>query len=224
VIFHIDNGTTEVVPFELLGSSKVLGALLTDLHLKQNIELDIKPEFTEAFHYYVDFLFGHKPTINTAEELIVCLAIEDYYEDTEFLIYLVTQAYKFWSIILPYLPDNIEVWLRTPYEFVPTSLMSQVKFFNDWIAINANKRVVLDGNEVYHTKVSYYTNGSLEQLDIYHTINRERGLDMVYMRFGMPMVKLDIEGITRTVSEMVCLRAGIPMVELCTEGFTRWVN
>ena len=141
VVFRLDNGNTEVIPFGLLTSSKVLGAVLSDLHLKDDIELDVKPEFTEAFHFYVDFLLGHKPTITSAEELLQCLAIEDYYEDKDFLIYLVSQSYKFWSIIFPYLPDDDEVWLRTPYEFVPGNLRNQEKFFNDWLELNANKKL-----------------------------------------------------------------------------------
>jgi len=175
VIFHLINKEIRVVPFELLASSKVLGAVLSDLRLKDDIELDVKLEFTEAFHFYVDFLLGHKPTIFTAEELVQCLAIEDYYEDKEFLIYLVSQAYKFWSTIFPYLPDDDEVWLRTPHEFVPSSLRNQEKFFNDWLAINANKEVVLDGNRVYHTDLTYYDEGRKQkrEVDIYHTVNEE---------------------------------------------------
>jgi len=173
VVFRLDNGNTEVVPFELLTSSKVLEAVLSDLHLKEDIDLDVKPDFTEAFHFYVDFLLGHKPTIFTAEELLQCLAIEDYYEDKEFLIYLVSQAYKFWSTIFPYLPDDDEVWLRTPYEFVPVDLRNQEKFFNDWLELNANKQVVLDHDNVYHTVLTYYDTDKKQrkEVDIYHTVN-----------------------------------------------------
>jgi len=141
VIFHLANGMTEVIPFGLLTSSKVLGAVVSDLRLKDDIELDVKSEFTEAFHFYIDFLFGRRSTITSVEELLQCLSIEDYYEDKDFLIYLVSQAYKFWSTIFPYLPDDDEVWLRSPYEFVPGSLRNQEKFFNDWLAINANKKL-----------------------------------------------------------------------------------
>ena len=175
MVFRLDNGNTEVVPFELLTSSKVLEAVLSDLHLKEDIDLDVKPDFTEAFHFYVDFLLGHKPTIFTAEELLQCLAIEDYYEDKEFLIYLVSQAYKFWSTIFPYLPDDDEVWLRTPYEFVPVDLRNQEKFFNDWLELNANKQVVLNDNEIYYTNLTYYDEGRKQkrEVDIYHTVNDE---------------------------------------------------
>jgi len=175
VIFHLDNGETEIVPFGLLASSKVLQAVLSDLHLKDDIELDVKPEFTGAFHLYVEVLLGHKPTITSAEELLQCLSIEDYYEDKEFLIYLVSEAYKFWSIITPYLPDDDEVWLRTPYEFVPGSLRNQEKFFNDWLELNTNKQVVLDHDNVYHTDLTYYDESRKQkrEVDIYHTVNDE---------------------------------------------------
>ena len=176
VIFHLDNGETEIVPFGLLASSKVLQAVLSDLHLKDDIELDVKPEFTGAFHLYVEVLLGHKPTITSAEELLQCLSIEDYYEDKEFLIYLVSEAYKFWSIVTPYLPDDDEVWLRSPYEFVPVNLRTQQAFFDDWLAINANKEVVLDDNRVYHTDLTYYDEGRKQkrEVDIYHTVNEEK--------------------------------------------------
>jgi len=175
VIFHLNNGGTEVVPFGLLTSSKVLRAVLSDLHLKDDIELDVKPDFTEAFHFYIDFLFGRRSTITSVEELLQCLAIEDYYEDKDFLIYLVSQAYKFWSIIAPYLPDDDEVWLRTPYEFVPGSLRNQEKFFNDWLELNTNKQVVLDHDNVYHTDLTYYDESRKQkrEVDIYHTVNDE---------------------------------------------------
>jgi len=123
---------------------------LSDLHLKHDIELDVKAEFTETFHFYVDFLFDHKPKISTVEGLVVCLAIEDYYEDAEFLIYLVSQAYRFWSIVLPYLPNDIEVWLRTPYEFISANLKTQENFFDKWLKLNANKQIILNGDEVVH--------------------------------------------------------------------------
>ena len=173
VIFHLNNGGTEVIPFGLLTSSKVLRAVVSDLHLKEDVGLDVKPEFTEAFHFYVEVLLGHKPTITSAEELLQCLAIEDYYEDKDFLIYLIPQAYKFWSIVAPYLPDDDEVWLRTPYEFVPSSLRNQEEFFNDWLAINANKQVVLDDNRVYHADLTYHDADKKQRkvVDIYHTVN-----------------------------------------------------
>jgi len=176
VIFHLNNGGAEVVPFELLTSSKVLGAVLSDLHLKDDIELDVKPEFTKAFHFYIDFLLSRKSIVTSAEELLQCLAIEDYYEDKDFLIYLVSQAYKFWSTIFPYLPDDDEVWLRSPYEFVPVNLRTQQAFFDDWLAINANKEVVLDDNRVYHTDLTYYDEGRKQkrEVDIYHTVNEEK--------------------------------------------------
>jgi len=176
VIFHLNNGGAEVVPFELLTSSKVLGAVLSDLHLKDDIELDVKPEFTKAFHFYIDFLLSRKSIVTSAEELLQCLAIEDYYEDKDFLIYLVSQAYKFWSTIFPYLPDDDEVWLRSPYEFVPVNLRTQQAFFDDWLAINANKQVVLDDDKIYHTDLTYYDEGGKQkrEVDIYHTVNEER--------------------------------------------------
>ena len=176
VIFHLDNGETEIVPFGLLASSKVLQAVLSDLHLKRDIELDVKPDFTEAFHFYIDFLFGRRSTITSVEELLQCLAIEDYYEDKDFLIYLVSQAYKFWSIVAPYLPDDDEVWLRTPYEFVPVNLRNQKKFFNDWLELNANKKVVLNDNEIYYTNLTYHDANKKQrkELDIYHTVSGEK--------------------------------------------------
>jgi len=176
VIFHLDNGETEIVPFGLLASSKVLQAVLSDLHLKRDIELDVKPDFTEAFHFYIDFLFGRRSTITSVEELLQCLAIEDYYEDKDFLIYLVSQAYKFWSIVAPYLPDDDEVWLRSPYEFVPGSLRNQEKFFNDWLELNANKQVVLNDNEIYYTNLTYYDANKKQrkEVDIYHTVNGKK--------------------------------------------------
>jgi len=176
VIFHLISGEIEIVPFGLLTSSKVLQAVLSDLHLKEDVGLDVKPEFTEAFHFYVEVLLGHKPTITSVEELLQCLSIEDYYEDKDFLIYLIPQAYKFWSIVAPYLPDDDEVWLRTPYEFVPTNLRNQEKFFNDWLELNANKQVVLNDNEIYYTNLTYYDANKKQrkELDIYHTVSGEK--------------------------------------------------
>ena len=173
VIFHLINSEIYTVPFKFLASSKVLEAALSDLHLKHDIELDVKPDFTEAFHFYVDFLFGYKPTIDTAEELFQCLTIEDYYEDKDFLIYLIPQAYKFWVIVYPYLPNDIEVWLRSPYEFIPVDLRTQKEFFDKWLNLNANKEVVLDGDKVYHTDLSYYDESRKQKkkVKIYHTVN-----------------------------------------------------
>ena len=220
---------------------------MSDLHPKYDIDLDVKSEFTEVFHFYVDFLFGYKPTINTPEELVQSLAIEDYYEDKEFLIYLISQAYKFWSVVFPYLPDDIEVWLRSPYEFIPVDLRTQEKFFDKWLELNTNKEVVLDGDKVYHTDLSYYDESRKQKkkVKIYRIVSGNEvgyAFDSLWHNNGQTWYRRDLkdgkqdglwkewysngqlkntDGTTKMARKMVCRKRGMRMGTLNILGFMR---
>ena len=68
--------------------------------------------------------------------------------------------------------------LRTPYEFLPAKLKTNHDFLygeGGWVNFNKNTQVILNGNKVYHTILTYYEDShQWKKLEIYHTIDGEK--------------------------------------------------
>ena len=79
--------------------------------------------------------------------------------DDNFFDYLIDKLYDSWSEfhhIISELHDELkrQIYLTVPFVFVPENYQDDNMFFNQWIAINNNKHIILDGKYSYHNK--YY--------------------------------------------------------------------
>ena len=159
---------------------------LADLQ-QDDIELEIPPQYWSVIDIYLEFIgkiyFDDEgeviypndlPVISDIKTLLLCFDMESFFADHAFFVYLMTQTYTLWSEFFPYihtLPDERLAYLYTPYEFVPEEYRQRPAFFKEWLEINANKEVVLNSNEDYHTEVIYYKNNQVKELKVYHTVD-----------------------------------------------------
>jgi len=173
----------------LLRGSKLVEGILSDLK-SESIDIIVPSEYSSVIYLYL--YFTHKisydekgqvtypkslPVISDADTLFSCFFMEAFFADDAFFSYLMKQAYGIWSEFYPdikLLPDERLVYLYTPYELVPKKYMDKESFFREWLSINANEDITLNGNRVYHTDVKYYPNKQIEKLDVYLTINGEK--------------------------------------------------
>jgi len=120
-----------------------------------------------CFDIYFNFLTHHDAHthIKQVNILLMCFNMESFFDDDTFLKYLITEThiyiyiYPVWNEFYSHigeLPDEREMYLYTPYQFVPDTYMNKPSFFNQWISINQNKNIILNNYEVYHTVVTYY--------------------------------------------------------------------
>lgn len=175
-----------------LRNSKLVREAVVDLG-QTDIDIDVPLEYSSVINIYLDFISkisydeeekvvypDNLPVITDIDTLLLCFFMESFFADDTFFLYLMYQAYGIWSEFYPdvkLLPDERSIYLYTPYEFVPQEYMDKESFFKEWLDINANKDVTLDKTEVYHTEVTYHSNGKVRDLKTYHTINGEkRGL------------------------------------------------
>ena len=179
VIYRSSNDQQVVVPIDIAISSKFVENMIGELRYNNNntIVIDIPKEYTSVFHLYIDYLFG-RLNVDSANELFLCFKLEIFIDDAVFFLSLMQQAYNIWvdfSNLLPVLDDR-EVYLRSPYMFVPTWLMDNKSFFDEWIILNVNKSIILNyHSEVYHTEVKYYDNSNqMEDLYVHHMIKGEK--------------------------------------------------
>jgi len=177
VTFRLDNGEGITLPLVSVLSSVILKELISNLGIKADIELSVPSQFTSTLPLYTDFLFGHNLDVSNVKELLLLFELEGYYEDKSFFVYLMSEAYKFWKQFLPYLHrlNDREMYLYTPYEFIPSSLRDQPVFFETWLEINKNSKVVLDDSKVHRTRLTYYKDSQQrKKLKIYHNVNGKK--------------------------------------------------
>jgi hypothetical protein len=180
VTFVLNDNSKIVVPNSIvMFSSKYIKHLLLDAGIT-DVTIDIPYRYSFVFGIYLDFLYRKDHGINDVNVLLLCFDMESYFADEQFFEYLMSQAYVMWSTFYPTIssvPDERLVYLYTPYEFVPHKYMSNPSFFNEWLDINQNKKITIDGNEMYHTDVRYYNNKgvrSIHSMRVYCTMNGNR--------------------------------------------------
>ena len=157
---------------------------LADLQ-QDDIELEIPPQYWSVIDIYLEFIgkiyFDDEgkvvypndlPVISDIKTLLLCFDMESFFADHAFFIYLMGEAYTLWSEFFPRirtLPDERLAYLYSPYEFVPEEYRQRPAFFKEWLSINANKEIVLNGDEVYHTFISYYDDNLQRQFKHWRT-------------------------------------------------------
>ena len=167
-------------------------SLLSDLR-QTDVKIVVPSQYLLVINIYLDFVnnilcndegqitcHGSLPTINDVKTLTLCFVMESFFADNTFFVYLMRQAYSVWNEFFSLYSISqsqyeMLIYLYTPYEFIPEEYRNRPSFFKDWLAINANKEVVLcgQGNDVYHTIVTYYANACLE-VKAYHTVNGDK--------------------------------------------------
>lgn len=98
-------------------------------------------------------------------------------EDMVYFSYLMSSAYRMWDEFYPkinLLPPLIqwEIYLFTPYDYVPENYFEYQTFLSQWIKNNQDKRIILNGDEVYMTETRYQ-GGKIYELEVYHTVNEQ---------------------------------------------------
>ena len=172
-----------------LQNSELVKNVVTDLG-QQDVDITVPSRYLPVIDYYLDFIdkVSHDEKgevvypddlliIDGVNDLFLCSSMETFFGDNAFFVYLMDQAYSIWNEFYPIislLPDERLIYLYTPYEFVPEKYMDRESFFKEWLHVNANKNIVLNSNEIYHTDVKYYDNGRIKELKIYLTIDGQK--------------------------------------------------
>jgi len=154
---------------------------------QDDVDIFVPPRYTPVTDYYVDFItkisYDKKGevtypinllTISDINVLFLCFFMDIFFGDSVFFPYLMKQAYGIWHGFYPtisLLPDERLIYLYTPYELIPDEYMNRESFFREWLQINANTAITLNGNNLYHTDVTYYSSGRVKELKAYHTID-----------------------------------------------------
>jgi len=164
-------------------TSKAIVGALADTG-KTDVEIKVLPEYWPVIGIYLNFIGGvsyddkdqlvypdNLPVIDDAKTLSVCFYMESFFDDQVFFGYLMKQAYAMWSKFLPLIdgcPHDRQIYLYSPYEFVPVQYRESPIFFEEWLTINANKEIVLEGDVTYYNQVWYHKNKQVEKVRCYH--------------------------------------------------------
>jgi len=139
-----------------------------------DILIDVPEKFTSTvtdknipvFTFYYTFLLGTPLHINDTKTLCLCFNMQSYFDDDAFFVYVMKEAYNLWFMFYRFisiLSNERLIYLNSPYEYVPSHYMNEPSFFKEWLEINKSIQIVLNGNEVYYTKVDYYNNQALNK-------------------------------------------------------------
>jgi len=168
-----------------LQGSELVENVVSDLG-QEDVDISVPPRYLPVIDIYLDFISkisydkegeviypANLLVISNIDDLFLCFFMETFFEDNSFFVYLMDQAYSIWNEFYPtisLLPDERLVYLYTPYELVPEEYMDKEGFFKEWLQINANKNIILNGNKVYRTIVNYYPKGQIKEFNAYYTI------------------------------------------------------
>ena len=173
----------------LLQNSEIVTSLLSDTQ-QDDVEFSIPSQYSSVIDIYLDFInkisYDSKGVvvypdtllaIRDVEILVNCFFMKSFFLDNSLFAYLMGQAYGIWDefyLYIPSLPDEELVYLHTPHKFVPEKYIKREGFFKAWLSINANKIVVLNGKDTYHTGATYYFDKQVKQLKTYLAINGKK--------------------------------------------------
>lgn len=141
------------------------------------IEIPFDPQYDDVIDIYIYFIKDKRLELINVNIIVKAINFAVLLDDEYYLQYLVEQAYNLWSWFYPLLKNLVPevcryVYLYTPYTFVPDDYMRAPTFFEEWLVINGNRSITLDGNKVYWTKISY-EDECREEMEVYHTVNNK---------------------------------------------------
>lgn len=109
--------------------------------------------------------------------MLLALSLASYLLDQGYLAYLMSQVRLVWSSLSNQVEKQLadvkrDIYLHLPYQLVPEEYMEVTDFFKDWLAVNANTTMLVDG-KVYQTRVQYpdQTTNKLSKLSEYNCPN-----------------------------------------------------
>ena len=151
------NDSIVSVPYETAINSVIIKQLLVNVSNGDPIPIPIPSKFEQAISNYKSFLFGDKPSIDNAYLLLECFKFANYLEDNNYFNYLLTHLFEMWSeVSFIVYGDDISNQLRydilqhCPFDFLPQKFRNDNVFIGQWLELNQNKTVIVNGNTMYH--------------------------------------------------------------------------
>lgn len=125
-----------------------------------NAEVYFPGEYLPVSNLYVDFLNGKKVIISDIHQLTMSFRLANFLLHNEYFSYLMTQAYRIWINFYPHIQHfssdiQREIYLHTPYQYIPSSYMMDDVFFKQWLTVNQNKSITLNKIDQYHVSMTY---------------------------------------------------------------------
>ena len=157
VAFEI-NGEIVYASYDKTLSSGFVRDMLENLG--PDIVIPIPQQYSDIATNYVSFIDEEKQPIYSKEQMVKYLSQQSYFDDETYLKYLVSELLSNWSymVTVPYTALNVDiqydVFLYLPYEFVPERgegwYFNNELFSKEWMKINTNSKIVVNGNEEHH--------------------------------------------------------------------------
>ena len=148
-----------IVPVDKAMKSKYMNDIISccDSNI---IPIVISNQFASALGNYKYYVEDKRLEVNDADMIIKCLSLACYLFDDDYIQYVMSQAYRCWARfnnIITSLHEDLlrEVYLYSPYPFVPEVYMSNPHFFKSWLQINGNKTITINEYMHYCVKVQY---------------------------------------------------------------------
>jgi len=123
-----------------------------------NVQLLLKGISDLAVSNYIYFLTHNEPrkaVICNRNVMVECLKVYSVTGDMNYFNFLVGQLHEFWSILSPILFDRTnyqvdsdikrDLFLHCPHELLPDNYLNNKIFFKQWLSINNDNPISIDG-------------------------------------------------------------------------------
>ena len=153
--FNVD-GKVIPIPVVTAFESQYVG-VLTD-NFGTDVIIDIPDKFLSVIDNYINFLRGKEDDINNPDQYKPCFDMYTYFDDSEYLDYLISQTLKHWPIVSNIVYDKLipelqwQIFLYSSYQVIPQRYLTDTKFYLEWAKFKTD--VIYEDSNSGH----YYNN------------------------------------------------------------------
>lgn len=163
----------ETVPFHTARGSEYIKGLLDDMG--SDAEVFIPDKYHKVIDIYINFLRDSSNEVTNGKEIALCFDMYSYFLHDDYFPSVLKLAYDNWSEFYPHLKDlnrelREEIYLYTPYKFLPEAVVNNPIFFQSWLKQNQDKIITLNNVNIHRNEVEYSESGRLLSFSTYHTV------------------------------------------------------
>lgn len=137
-------------------TSQYVKNLMQDYRLSE-MEVVVPTKYHDVFLNYFNYLSSQCEKINNLKTLLLCFDMETYFDDQQYFQYLIQCAYWIWFEFHPHISSLVnerDIYLYSPYEFLPDNYKDNKQFFKEWRKMNENKMIEING-VIYRADITH---------------------------------------------------------------------
>jgi len=155
--------------------SEVINDMLGDCGVS-DADITVPDRYYDVVGNYINFMHSKPTEIKTVKKLVNCFEMNTFFIDNEYFKHLISQLFSRWSgggriyedrrnsqPVGELLSSSLttittptllwEICLHLPFRFITDDFITKPSFVKEWMKIDDNKKVTLNGDEQFQTTI-----------------------------------------------------------------------